>query len=509
NASGIAERYEILGALTHGGSSIVYRARDKTLDELVAIKTLNIQDLDEQTFERFKQEASVLSGFEHPGIVKILDFGKTKSGKPYIVLEFIEAVSFDQYLKEHAALDQSAILDIFIDICAAMRHVHSHDVIHTDLTPGNIVILEEEDQKPQAIVMDFALAGLRTEAAPGMIMTPQRNFIGSPLYMSPEQIENLDIDLRTDIYSLGCVLFEALSARPPYKGTNLRQTMKMHLSEPVARLDPVAKDEAKQERLQALIDSCLAKNPEARFSDMEALEQELRILSDDLRPPDRKKEKKAQLQSSSRGIGPGAIILPTGIATALLLIISLTMNSQHSKIMQQGDQPVTNFSYKKALNLESLPIAKKEIDLANNNLDNVDLSHLAKIEPRVLNLTNTGVSEQQLSTIASLTSLRELNCSNNKLSKKGLANLSNLPALKKLDLSSVPLNESYMAILKSFPTLNTIILDKTNITSSNIEDLLNDSNIEEVSVADCPKLTAIELESIRADHCHCKILSGQ
>ncbi len=265
-------KYELLEQIGVGGMSIVFKAQDKALNRLVAIKFLLPQSNTETiNLLRFQQEARAASSLEHPNIVKIYDFSTTSEGIPFLVMSYLDGVSLADAIKIEGSLPISRWLSIMIQACDALEHAHQNGIIHRDIKPGNFVLAQEKGTEVLKLV-DF---GIAKNSFDDMSLTKTGDVFGSPLYMSPEQCSGLKLDLRSDIYSLGCVMYEALTGRPPLSGDNSLSTMQKHIGEkpePLQKLRPGVKNIASIDRI---VMRCLEKKPEARYQDLGVLRNEL------------------------------------------------------------------------------------------------------------------------------------------------------------------------------------------------------------------------------------------
>jgi eukaryotic-like serine/threonine-protein kinase len=210
-----AERYEILSQVGVGGMSTVYRARHKFMNNDVAIKILApklVADL--KSMKRFRQEAQVTSSLEHPNIVTAHDFGITPQGQIFLIMDFVEGRTLASIITESGSLPIARALNIFVQLCDALEHAHQNRIIHRDLKPGNIIISDSE-RGEKVKVVDFGIAKISQEiGSQNVSLTAQGEVFGSPVYMSPEQCTDSPMDERSDLYSLGCPMFETLTGRP-------------------------------------------------------------------------------------------------------------------------------------------------------------------------------------------------------------------------------------------------------------------------------------------------------
>jgi len=225
---GIGERigpYRVLSALGEGGFGVVFLAeRTEPFVQRVALKVLRPGLATDEILGRFEQERQMLALLDHPGIAKIIDAGSTTDGRPFFAMEYIRGEPITAYC-DRALMPTDERLRLFIDVCDAVQHAHQRGVIHRDLKPGNILVTLH-DEKPVVKVIDFGVAkavgGLRAERP---VFTEHGRLIGTPEYMSPEQAEAgvLEVDTRTDIYSLGVLLYELLTGRLPFESSTLRE----------------------------------------------------------------------------------------------------------------------------------------------------------------------------------------------------------------------------------------------------------------------------------------------
>ncbi len=256
----LQNRFDIISILGTGASSTVYKANHLLLDQLVAIKVLHSSHCDSQTSQqRFQKEASVLNSFKHPNIVRFFSYGNTDDGRNFMVLEFLEGKTLAQILKEKEALTVEEAMPIFKDVCNGLSYAHEHDVIHRDLKPGNIINVSGEDNKTLSKILDFGVAKTPSE---DLSMTKTGTLIGSANYMSPEQCSSKELGKTTDIYSMGCLMYETMVGSAPMQAESDLLTMSNHLNKTVKNVP--AKHGISRE-LERVILRCLEKDPKKRF----------------------------------------------------------------------------------------------------------------------------------------------------------------------------------------------------------------------------------------------------
>jgi len=232
--------YKLLERLGEGGFGTVYLAQqERPVRRRVALKIIKLGMDTRQVIARFEAERQALAMMDHAGIAKVLDAGATDSGRPYFVMELVRGVPITEYCDRHN-LSARARLDLFIEVCHAVQHAHQKGVIHRDLKPSNILVTEQDDQ-PLAKVIDFGIAKATSQRLGSQtVYTQQRQLIGTPAYMSPEQADmsGLDIDTRSDIYSLGVILYELLTGAVPVDDETLQSAPYDQVSRIIREFDP-------------------------------------------------------------------------------------------------------------------------------------------------------------------------------------------------------------------------------------------------------------------------------
>jgi beta-lactam-binding protein with PASTA domain/tRNA A-37 threonylcarbamoyl transferase component Bud32 len=253
----LSGRYELSHLVARGGMAEVYRAHDRMLDRPVALKILFPElSVDRSFVERFRREAQAAANLSHQNIVPVFDWGED-GGTYFIVMEFVDGRPLSSILRTAGPLHPDRAVEIAADVAAALAYAHRHGVVHRDVKPGNVLITDEGTVK----VTDFGIArAVNTEES----LTQTGAVMGTATYFSPEQAEGIAVDSRSDIYSLGVVLFEMVTGRPPFVGESPVSVASKHVREnpPAPReINPGVPPD-----LEAIILKCMAKSPDYRYA---------------------------------------------------------------------------------------------------------------------------------------------------------------------------------------------------------------------------------------------------
>ena len=273
----LAGKYEIISVIGHGGMGVVYKAKDTLIERLVAIKMLKAQLIsDSMSVKRFHHEGRAASRINHPHVITVHEFNISPSGQPFIVMDFLEGTSLAQVIKDDGHVGVERTVKILIEACDALNHAHRHGVVHRDLKPSNIVLIDYDGPKDFVKVVDFGVAKLITEGGQELQRLTQAGEVcGSPVYMSPEQCQGEELDARSDIYSIGVVMYESLTGLLPLIGQTMVETMSKHITENAAPFSQARPDLYIPERLEAVVFKALSKNPAERHETMALLKQDL------------------------------------------------------------------------------------------------------------------------------------------------------------------------------------------------------------------------------------------
>lgn len=261
-------RYEIHRRLARGGMAQVYLARDRSLDRPVAIKELVPEFATDPSFvERFRREAQAAANLAHPNIVGVYDWG-TQDGTYFIVMEYVDGPSLSQVIRRDGPLHPRRAVELTSEVAGALGFAHSRGVVHRDVKPGNVLLTGSGQSK----VTDFGIA--RALSSPEESLTQAGSVMGTATYFSPEQAQGLAVDPRSDLYSLGVVLYEMVTGRPPFTGDSPLAIAYKHVQDRPAPPSSIIGDLPRA--IDAIILKLLSKRPDDRYASAEELRMDLR-----------------------------------------------------------------------------------------------------------------------------------------------------------------------------------------------------------------------------------------
>lgn len=301
NFPDLGPEFELLELLGQGGMGQVFKVRNKSDGSILAIKVLKSELADDkEALKRFAQEINAVSNLTHENLIAVHSQGITASGAPFLVMDYVDGTDLAEYLKENSGISDSDAVQIFYELVKALEAAHAGGILHRDLKPSNVMLTVTSDGAKSAKLADFGISKLMpSESTVGREtsdLTKTGDIFGTPGYMSPEQCLGFKLDERSDIYSLGCMMYEILSGTAPFDAENPIQTVIKQINdEPAAWVGSRGNKFGK--KLEAIVLKCLDKQPENRYQSARELIAEL----DNLRSGEKitaglkKKERKAHL----------------------------------------------------------------------------------------------------------------------------------------------------------------------------------------------------------------------
>lgn len=496
----IADRFQVKSILGEGGMGIVYLAHDPVLNKDVAIKVLR-EGMPASTIVRFQQEAKAVGKLKHSNIIEVYDFGISEDS-PYLVMELLSGQSLAEFMKSPAwsKIKLTELIEILLQVARGLYHAHGNGILHRDIKPSNIMLRDFSDKQEsfKVLLVDFGLAKVDVDKDEQSI-TSTGATIGSPLYMSPEQVSAKEIGAASDVYSLGCVIFEALSGKPPYRGDSANETMLMHKKNPVPDL-PVNDfhGEAIPQTLATMVRDCLDKDPEKRPS-IERLGIYLETLLSELNP-EPEPEEQDYSENEKRNYNPLDFLKSNfRVGTTLVVILLLAITGSivfFTRASQKDILPVTGNSQQKAFvnsadRLGTLPDYKPFIDsrfkysapnktlqatefvrdedllllknhkeefnyliLHNSHIRGKTFWAIKDLPINFLDIADTLVTDSSIKQLAMSKTISYIDLSNcTEITDKGIRYLVGLKSLRGLILESTRINDETMKILMEMPQL--------------------------------------------------------
>lgn len=278
----LPDQYEILEPIGFGGMGIVFKAKDTKTGNIVAIKVLQMDFIrDQSVLKRFKLEIESTMNLTHANLVSTYDHGTTEDGQPYLIMEYVDGFSLASILEKEGKLALTRALEIFIHLAAVLDYAHNQGVLHRDINPNNVIVCKTETGYEAAKIIDFGIAKVMPEVDRETCnLTESGEIFGSPNYMSPEQCLGFLVNEKSDIYSLGCLMYETISGSTPFIAQNSMRLVMKHINEQVEPFPKALKKDQQAKDLEKLILKCLEKEPEQRFVSMAEIESLLTLIKE-------------------------------------------------------------------------------------------------------------------------------------------------------------------------------------------------------------------------------------
>jgi serine/threonine-protein kinase len=551
-------RYKLIGPVGRGAMGNVYRALDVSLSKEVAIKTLLTGGSDRKRMMRFQKEAKMIGRLKHANLVGVMDFGVTESGVAYMVMEFIDGKPLNAFLSDERAQDLSIMLTIFHQICEAVSHAHRNAVIHRDLKSSNIMLEHLDSPCPTARVIDFGISQLCAPGERSGFDSTSGRIAGSPAYMSPESTRGAG-DERSDVYSLGCLLFECLTGRLPFEAETALEMARKHATQTSPRLkDIVEGDDIETfERMQKVVDKCLAKNPEERYQTVAQLLATIDEVISELPEVsivgatssaesgaiiDSYADKFWRQFSSNQRTriwAPLLVLLLVGGGVCFTLIEMQKLNqgghvashkfnpiyADHGKgsvVLVEGliehalqnDAKTTDEDLRK----RNKPTPDNEYHLAQSDITDDGIQYLAKYNPVALEIGFTRVTDRGLAEVAKFKNLSSLGLNGLAITDKGIESIAHLP-LESLHLVETKITDRALKTIGGMKKLETLKLDAcTQITDTGIGYLTNlplvclsvrHCKVKVEILARCKKLVRLDMDYVDCDDRDIALLANQ
>lgn len=513
------DRYKPIAVLSKGASGVVYLSRDRLLGTKIAVKCLLA--ISAEQLIAFQNEARANSQLTHPNIVKVLNFGATETGAPYMVMEYIAGTTLKEYIKKHGPLPLPIARKIFTQICEALSYAHGKGIFHRDLKSSNIMLVQSGSEL-HAYLIDFGVA-LVKHATQEPTIIQGNTVVGTPSYMAPDQSTGKPYDQRSEIYALGCVMFEVLSGDVPFTAETAMEVISLHASQPPPLLSEVNEQIHYPQELQDIVSKCLEKDPEKRFQSVQELSSGLMELAEKIEVARRTAERGTDslTGTDSKKHTDKTKLLVIGSICVLLLSIGAVSLSQ---IWEQELKPA---STKKRLTKQQ----KREKEFADKftvidapnittvenkiPIDDNDLRLISDFTPKggtefavelrtspeltgknlkflpanivALDFYGSGITDSALKDLGSRAELRQLGLVRTQVSKDGLKHLS-LPGLRNIDLSHSHNidDDAIKIVVTNWPDLEFLAAAETGITSQSIKYIKRLTQLKTLSLNGTP-----------------------
>lgn len=515
----IARRFEVIEEIGAGGMGTVYKVKHLLLHKKVlALKMMNAL-VSSEMVQRFQQEAHVLYKLKHPNIVSLREFGVDDNSVPYMAMDFVEGTSLSRFIRENFAIDDGDrqrrlikhTVACAMQICDGLEHAHNQQILHRDLKPSNVMISTTSGGGLDVTILDFGIAKINDASVQQeQTLTRTGQIFGSPPYMSPEQCLGQSVDRRSDLYSLGCLIYECLTGAPPFIGKTAYSTMAMHVQNAPPSLNEGSLGETFPAHLDAIVGKLLRKKPEERYQTAADLKSDLQLLTRALWDDSGEISGLInQLPKSVAKSGTGIrtpVPLAIGGAASLIAIASAFYlhgflnhngagtqatahrtaysgdNSSKRKVepadvaslsmpSQNETQEVKPRSdYDQYVMLAMKSANKLPEDHSGKNLTDAGLSYLSTAyDLTKLDLSRTRVSDFGMRKIRGL-ALQYLNLSHDNISDVGVRQLNKIHSLQNLDLSDTHVSGSWLEG-SSIRSLYGLDLSGTNFVDEHMRNL--------------------------------------
>lgn len=543
-------RYRIIEPIGSGGMASVYKALDETIKRHAAIKLMLPKYMvDPDSMIRFQQEATAASRLDHVNIVRVYEFGATEDGRPYLVMEYVSGKTLSSLIKEAGKLDIATTVRIMVQTCEALIHAHENGVVHRDLKPSNIMLVNDVVK-----IVDFGIAKLLSDEETSPItLTQTGEVFGSPPYMSPEQGLGRDIDQRSDLYSLGCVMYECLTGSPPLMGATALETLIKHQTEAAPSLEAGCFGRQFPEEIEKVVAKLLERIPRKRYQSAAELKTDLldfeaghldiaRFLKQPQEPErshkrqdlsdffnranrsarenlDQLKEpvKPVPLVDKAMG-GIVWLLVICGVLVVVFLTAEVTASLTRVTPAKPAQRPTQEGAEvteptSRVRDAEEKRLREDQVEqLEESEFPSLDVGgwpytpaqwkRIANINGILyLNASNSMMNDECFTTIACKWRLMTLNLSGcENITADGLAKLSSLASLRELDLSGMPsVNGKVVDFLP--PNLEALSLSRTAFPNEGLRKLASGGKakkLKSLELSECSEVTAEGLAFLKS-----------
>lgn len=503
------EHFKPVEEIGRGGSGVVFRSQDRRLQNIVAIKIL--QNFDPEQVVSFQTEAKITALLKHENIIQIRDIGLVNETTPYMVLEYVAGLNLTDYILQSGPLDWLSTVELAKQIASAIQYAHDQDIYHRDITPRNILLTKDSDGEILAKVIDFGVASYQ-QRMEDRVEYQGLTLAGTPGYLCPDQAAGLKYDASCDIYSIGCVIYEALTGSPLYEGESAMELLGNQLSMDIeSELDSLDVPE----QLQAILKRCLAKERDQRYKTASELLEDLELC---LEGAEEEEEEAPGVETHSSFTKILAIsLLALALAGAVLfcwLIFSEYLPSSTTKL-SEAKEPLSGFvsgeqlgkieelepGVFEALNLTDDDTLKffqnrknvKVLVLADTVVTGKGFKYLVHLPIRELSLENTLITDDTVSTLSKIKSLKSVSFSDTSLTG---VNLDKFENLVHIDMRKSKLNDSGAESISRIKRLHHLRISGEHLSRAGMESLAKTRRLKQLEV-EGNFLSSSDLEPIK------------
>lgn len=496
NDQTLVGRYKVLQRLGSGGTSTVYKASDLVLKRFVAVKLLRAGTRTKEQLVRLQREARAICQLQHPNIIDAFDFIVGDDNIPVLAMEFVDGVSLDDLVRQNGPLELEQAIAVCQQICSALDYAHQHNILHRDLKPANVIVQKTEPIEIK--IIDFGIAKLSDEDTS---LTSAGVIVGTPSFISPEQANGETVDVRSDIYSLGCLMYKILTGRNPFRGATMMETLQAQIHEEAPTLEEGNGAREYSQELEDIIAKALKKDPGERFQTMSEFSNALNAI--------RPANNDSQFETSETETPPSGFtaeskrskLLFPMILLAVLVAVTLT-SLQIANIFSNADEPVVDTNSDTFLRIHQ--IGKRPVGkwiwyfLRTDTVSDDQLKALGKLGVDRLTLAKTNIADSQLPMISKLP-LKLLDIRETKITNAGLRTICDtIPKLQSILIEDCPnIDSNGYQELRRLKNLRVLSLRHTTVSDKDLKILcpaLQKLNV--LYVANSPNITNDAIDEI-------------
>ena len=496
NDQTLVGRYKVLQRLGSGGTSTVYKASDLVLKRFVAVKLLRAGTRTKDQLVRLQREARAICQLQHPNIIDAFDFIVGDDNIPVLAMEFVDGVSLDDLVRQNGPLELEQAIAVCQQICSALDYAHQHNILHRDLKPANVIVQKTEPIEIK--IIDFGIAKLSDEDTS---LTSAGVIVGTPSFISPEQANGETVDVRSDIYSLGCLMYKILTGRNPFRGATMMETLQAQIHEEAPTLEEGNGAREYSQELEDIIAKALKKDPGERFQTMSEFSNALNAI--------RPANNDSQFETSETETPPSGFtaeskrskLLFPMILLAVLVAVTIT-SLQIANIFSNADEPVVDTNSDTFLRIHQ--IGKRPVGkwiwyfLRTETVSDDQLKALGKLGVDRLTLAKTNIADSQLPMISKLP-LKLLDIRETKITNAGLRTICDtMPKLQSILIEDCPnIDSNGYQELRRLKNLRVLSLRHTTVSDKDLKILcpaLQKLNV--LYVANSPNITNDAIDEI-------------